>query len=121
MSDVPPAALPQLVATLGGSAIALAFVGGLVICVVGRLLHRPFWKVGARLSVGAVASVVIYGGVELVALATTFSLTGSDRLEALLFVALGVLGVGAGVGTVRWVVRYDIADALSLPGGSRDR
>jgi hypothetical protein len=103
--------LAQLIAWAVGVAIAVTFFAGVALRVVGGLLHRPFWKVGARLIAASVAALVIWAGLVSLAFATAFPWTGSDRVEALIFVAVGTVAVAAGVLGVRWAVRYDLPDA----------
>ena len=70
------------------------------------------------------ASLPILCGIELLAFAVSFPLTGFGLAEALLFAALGVVAIGVGVVGLRWVMHYDIADAKwqrpeQPPGGDR--
>jgi hypothetical protein len=103
--------LPQLVASIGGAIVAMAFVAGIVIRLVGRFLHRPFWKVGARLSYAAIAGLGVVAGFYLLAIASLFSLPGSDQIEGLLVIVVGLLLIAASVVALRWVSRHDIPDA----------
>jgi len=103
--------LAQLVVSVGGAAIAVTLLSGVALRVVGGLLHRPFWKVGTRLGAVSVAGLVIWAGLQSLAFATAFAWSGSDRVEALVFVAVGIVAVAAGVLGVRWVVRYDLPEA----------
>jgi hypothetical protein len=103
--------LAQLVAWAGGAAIAVTFLSGVALRVVGGLLHRPFWKVGIRLLGASLAGLVMWAGLVSLTFAAAFASTGSARVEALVFVALGLVAFGAGVLGVRWAVGYDLPDA----------
>ena len=95
--------LPGLVGSIGGALVGLTFFAGVLIQLVGRLLHRPFWKVGPRLSYGAVASLGLVAGLYLLAVAPLFSLPGSDRIEGLLIIGVGAIWIAASVVALRWV------------------
>jgi len=101
--------IPRLVTSIGGALVVLAFVSGLVIRVVGGLLHRPFWKLGARLYPAAIAGLPVVSGLLL--LTAPLSLDAGARWLAFVLVPAGLLTLGIGAAGLRWIVRYEIPDA----------
>jgi hypothetical protein len=101
----------QLVGLIGVWTMGLAFVSGVLIRLAGGLLHRPFWKVGARLSNAAIAGLALVAGCYLLAVALSFPLTGFGLWEALVIAGIGAMWITLGVVALRWVSRYDIPDA----------
>jgi hypothetical protein len=103
--------MAQLVAPISAAALGLAFVVGVLIRLAGQRLRRPFWKVGARLAHGAIAGLGLVAGLYLLTVAQLFSLPGSDRIEGLLIVGMGLMWIAASALGLRWVSRHDIPDA----------
>ena len=101
--------IPRLVTSIGGALVVLAFVAGLVIRVVGGLLHRPFWKLGAGLYPAAIAGLPIVSGLFL--LSAPLLLDPDARWLAFVLVPAGLLTLGIGAAGLRWIVRYEIPDA----------
>lgn len=101
----------QLVGSIGAGTMGLAFVSGVLIRLAGGLLHRPFWKVGARLSYAAIAGLALVAGCYLMAVALWFPLTGFGLWEALVVAGIGALWIALGVVALRWIFRHDIPDA----------
>jgi hypothetical protein len=99
--------LPQLVASIGGAIIGLAFLSGVVIRVVGGLLHRRAWKFGTRLCAAAVAGLGVVAGLYLLAVPLSFSL----GWEAPVLIGAGLLWIAVGLFALRWIRRYDLPDA----------
>src|SRR6266536_3878658 len=101
--------IPRQVTSIGFALVILAFVAGLVIRVVGGLLRRPFWKLGARLYPAAIAGLPVVSGLFL--LTAPLSLDADARWLAFALVPAGLLMLGIGAAGLRWIVRYDIPDA----------
>jgi hypothetical protein len=101
----------QLVGSIGVATMGLAFVSGVLIRLAGGVLHRPFWKAGARLSYAAIAGLALVAGCYLLAVAVSFPPTGFGLWEALLVVGIGALWFTLGVVALRWVLRHDFPDA----------
>jgi hypothetical protein len=101
----------QQVGLIWAGTMGLAFVSGVPIRFAGGLLHRPFWKVGARLSNAAIAGFALVAGCYLLAVALSFPLPGFGLWEALVIAGIGALWITLGVVALRWVVRHDIPDA----------
>ena len=93
----------ELVAPIGAAALGLAFVAGVLIRLAGQLLRRPFWKAGARLSYGALASLGLVAGLYLLTVAPLFSLPGGDRVVGLPILGIGLISIAASVVALRWV------------------
>jgi hypothetical protein len=102
--------IPRLVTSIGGALVVLAFISGLVIRVVGGLLHRPFWKLGARLYPAAIAGLPVVSGLLL--LTAPLSLDADAWWLAFMLVPAGLLTLGIGAAGLRWIVRYEIPDAV---------
>ena len=104
--------LPGLVASTGGADRRVDLCRwGPEFRLAGRLLRRPFGKVGAPISYAALAAVGFVAGLYLLAAASLFSLPGSDRIEGLLAIGIGLIWIAASIVACRWVARYDIPDA----------
>jgi hypothetical protein len=101
--------IPRLVISIGGALVVLAFVAGLVIRVVGGLLHRPFWKLGLRLYAGSGAGMATISGLFL--LTAPLMLQADAWWLALVLVPAGLLTLGIGAAGLSWIVRYEIPDA----------
>jgi hypothetical protein len=101
----------QLVGLIGAGTMGLAFVSGVLMRFAGGLLHRPFWKVGARVSNAAIAGFALVAGCYLLAVALSFPLPGFGLWEALVIAGIGGLWITLGVVALRWVVRHDIPHA----------
>lgn len=102
---------PALIATVGLLAIAGLAAIGLLIHLAGRVLRRPFWKWGRRLIYGALADLGVLAGLYLLTIASSFSMTGSDRIEAALVAGFGLLWIVLGSIGLRAAVRRPIPDA----------
>jgi hypothetical protein len=102
--------IPRLVTSIGGALVVLAFISGLVIRVVGGLFHRPFWKLGARLYPAAIAGLPVVSGLLL--LTAPLSLDADAWWLAFMLVPAGLLTLGIGAAGLRWIVRYEIPDAV---------
>jgi hypothetical protein len=101
--------IPRLLISVGGALVVLAFVAGLVIRIVGGLLHRPFWKLGARRYPAVTAGLPVLSGLFL--LTAPLSLAADARWLAFVLVPAGLLTLGVGAAGLRWIVRYEIPDA----------
>jgi hypothetical protein len=98
--------LQRTLITVGSGALGLEFAVGVIVRIAGGIVHRPFWKAGVRLYVGALAAAPLLGG--LVLLTVPFWKFGDAWWIVVMTAPVGALMTLLGVALIRWVARMKI-------------